>query len=48
MTTTKDRKNSDFTGEITFCRYRRVRNSDKILDAHDYGLTAWPIKRRKK
>ena len=24
-----------------FCRYRRVRNSDKILDAHDYGYEAW-------
>jgi len=24
-----------------FCRYRRVRNSDKVLDAHDYGYEAW-------
>ena len=25
----------------TFCRYRRVRNSDRILDAHDYGHKVW-------
>ena len=24
-----------------FCRYRRVKNSDKVLDAHDYGYEAW-------
>lgn len=24
-----------------FCRFRRVRNSDRILDAHDYGYEAW-------
>ncbi len=24
-----------------FCRYRRVRNSSRILDAHDYGYAAW-------
>lgn len=24
-----------------FCRYRRVRNSDKVLDAHEYGYQAW-------
>ncbi len=24
-----------------FCRYRRKRNSDELLDAHDYGYEAW-------
>jgi hypothetical protein len=24
-----------------FCRYRRVRNSTKVLDAHEYGYEAW-------
>lgn len=24
-----------------FCRYRRVRNSKKVLDAHTYGHDAW-------
>ena len=24
-----------------YCRYRRVRNSDKVLDAHAYGYEAW-------
>ncbi|MBM7073489.1 hypothetical protein JQC92_15855 [Shewanella sp. 202IG2-18] len=24
-----------------FCRYRRVKNSDKYLDAHDYGYESW-------
>lgn len=24
-----------------FCRYRRVRNSQKVLDAHEYGYEAW-------
>jgi len=24
-----------------FCRFRRVRNSKKVLDAWDYGYTAW-------
>jgi hypothetical protein len=24
-----------------FCRFRRVRNSDKVLDAHAYGYEAW-------
>ena len=24
-----------------FCRYRRVKNSTKVLDAHDYGYEAW-------
>lgn len=23
------------------CRYRRVRNSERVLDAHDYGHEAW-------
>jgi len=24
-----------------FTRYRRVKNSQKVLDAHDYGYEAW-------
>lgn len=24
-----------------FCRYRRVRNSDRMLDAHEYGYECW-------
>jgi len=24
-----------------YSRYRRVRNSSRILDAHDYGYKAW-------
>ncbi|MGX2951619.1 hypothetical protein ACWIUA_12105 [Ursidibacter sp. B-7004-1] len=30
-----------------FCRYRRVRNSNKVLDAREYGYKAWriPIKK---
>lgn len=24
-----------------FCRYRRVKNSDRMLDAHDYGRECW-------
>ncbi|CZI14272.1 Uncharacterised protein [Legionella pneumophila] len=24
-----------------FCRHRRVKNSDRYLDAHDYGLECW-------
>lgn len=24
-----------------FTRYRRVRNSKRVLDAHDYGYEAW-------
>ncbi len=23
------------------CRYRRVKNSTRLLDAHDYGYEAW-------
>lgn len=31
-----------------FCRYRRVRNSQRILDAHDYGYEAWVFLTRAK
>ena len=24
-----------------FCRYRRVKNSNRILDAREYGYEAW-------
>lgn len=24
-----------------FCRYRHVRNSSRVLDAHQYGYEAW-------
>jgi hypothetical protein len=26
-----------------FTRFRRVRNSNKVLDAWDYGYQAWPL-----
>lgn len=29
-------------GKITFCRYIHLRNG-RVLDAHDYGLKAWPV-----
>lgn len=33
-----------------FCRYRRVKNSARILDAHDYGYEAWrfPVRKKRK
>lgn len=31
---------------IRYCRFRRVKNSDRILDAWDYGYKAWPIGKR--
>lgn len=24
-----------------FCRFRRVKNSQRLLDAHEYGYTSW-------
>jgi hypothetical protein len=37
-------KRSDKQGRsVIFRRYRRVRGSTKVLDAHDYGYEAWPI-----
>ena len=31
------------------CRFRRVKNSDRYLDAHDYGRDYWifPVKNKK-
>lgn len=26
-----------------FTRFRRVRNSSRVLDARDYGYQAWPL-----
>lgn len=26
-----------------FTRYRRVRNSERVLDAQAYGYKAWPL-----
>ena len=31
-----------------YCRYRRVRNSNKVLDAQDYGYEAWRFLVRKR
>ena len=28
---------------VIFRRYRRVRNSTRVLDAYDYGYKGWPI-----
>ena len=30
-----------------FCRYRRVKNSNRVLDAHDYGYKCWRFLTRK-
>ncbi|MCQ2053511.1 MAG: hypothetical protein MJY93_05625 [Fibrobacter sp.] len=30
-------------GKVYFCRFRRVKNSNRMLDAWDYGLKAWAI-----
>lgn len=30
------------------CRYRRVRNSNRMLDAHDYGYECWSFLVRSK
>lgn len=38
------------SGGVIFRRYRKDRNGN-VLDAHDYGIKAWPIpvgKRKKK
>ena len=39
-------KAHDDDEEIIFRRYRRV--GGKVLDAHDYGLKAWPIRIKRK
>lgn len=33
---------------FTYCRFRRVKNSTRMLDAWDYGYKAWRIPRRLK
>jgi hypothetical protein len=33
-------------GNVIFRRYRRLKNG-RVLDAHDYGIEAWPIPVRK-
>jgi hypothetical protein len=30
-----------------YCRYRRVKNSQRLLDAHDYGYKAWRFPRKR-
>jgi hypothetical protein len=30
-----------------YCRYHRVKNSQRLLDAHDYGYKAWRFPRRR-
>ena len=37
-------------GTFVYCRFRRKRNSNEMLDAYDYGYKAWriAIKNRKK
>jgi len=35
------------SGNVIFRRYRRTRNG-KVLDAHEYGIEAWPIRIRAK
>jgi len=34
-------------GNVIFRRYRRLKDGT-VLDAHDYGLQAWPIRIRRK
>ena len=31
---------------FTYCRYRRKKNSEELMDAHDYGYKAWKIPKR--
>lgn len=33
---------------VTFRRYRRDPRTGRILDAHDYGYKAWPMRFKKK
>lgn len=43
-------KNDSYAADgYIYCRYRRVKNSDRYLDAHEYGYKAWriPIKRKR-
>ncbi len=35
-------------GGYVYCRYRRVKNSDRYLDAYEYGYKAWRIPIRKR
>ena len=42
MTLSNKTKKRVYSG-IFFSRYRRVPNSNKVLDARDYGYKAWPI-----
>lgn len=46
-TAMQKRNDSQISKGYIFCRYRRVKNSDRYLDAHDYGYDAWriPIKK---
>tara|TARA_B100000405_G_C16606085_1_gene382330 strand:- start:392 stop:520 length:129 start_codon:yes stop_codon:yes gene_type:complete len=38
---TKDEREPE--GTLIFRRYRRLPNG-RVLDAHEYGLKAWPIR----
>jgi hypothetical protein len=29
---------------VIFRRFRKVPGTNKVLDAHDYGLKAWPMR----
>jgi len=46
-TTVPKKGDSKKSGGYIFCRYRRVKNSNRYLDAHDYGYEAWRIPIRK-
>jgi hypothetical protein len=38
----RSRDDNRSNGNVIFRRYRRLRNG-RVLDAHAYGLRAWPI-----
>ncbi len=43
-------KNDSYVSDgYIYCRFRRVKNSQRYLDAHEYGYKAWriPIKRKR-
>lgn len=37
------KRKDNSSSRVIFRRYRRLRNG-RVLDAYDYGLTAWPIR----
>lgn len=38
----------DNDGNVVFVRFRTDPRTGKVMDAHDYGYKAWPIRIRRK